>query len=29
MGQIIYSPGDKVVIKSIDWYNKNKDNLVM
>lgn len=27
MGQIIYSPGDKVVIKSIDWYNENKDEL--
>lgn len=27
MGQIIYSPGDKIVIKSIEWYNKNKDEL--
>ena len=27
MGQIIYSPGDKVIIKSIDWYNENKDEL--
>ena len=25
MAQDVYSPGDKVVIKSIDWYNENKD----